>query len=44
MPRLIALIVALVCSAPSMVPAQVQVHVDLGFHLPAPPRLVSTSE
>ena len=40
MPLLIALIVALVCSAPSMVSAQVQVHVDIGFHLPAPPKLV----
>ena len=37
---LIALVIALVCGVPSMGQAQVQVHVDLGFHLPAPPNLV----
>ena len=37
---LIALVIALVCGAPSMGQAQVQVHVDLGFHLPTPPKLV----
>ena len=32
-------LIALVASAPAA-EAQVQVHVDIGFHLPAPPRLV----
>jgi hypothetical protein len=36
---LIALLAALVV-VPSVSEAQVQVHVDIGFHLPAPPKLV----
>jgi hypothetical protein len=36
---LIALLAALVV-VPSVSEAQVQVHVDIGFHLPAPPNLV----
>jgi hypothetical protein len=37
----IALLIALVAAlVPSVTQAQVQVHVDLGFHLPAPPKLV----
>jgi hypothetical protein len=37
---LIALLAALVVVVPSVSEAQVQVHVDIGFHLPAPPKLV----
>lgn len=37
---LIALVVALVAFTPSVARAQVQVHVDIGFRLPAPPRLI----
>jgi len=37
---LIALVVALVTLAPSVARAQVQVHVDIGFRLPAPPPLI----
>jgi hypothetical protein len=36
---LIALLIALF-AVPSVVQAQVQVHVDIGFQLPAPPKLV----
>jgi len=36
---LLAALLALLAAAPAA-DAQVQVHVDLGFHLPAPPRLV----
>lgn len=37
---LIALVIALMAVAPSGAQAQVQVHVDIGFRLPAPPRLI----
>ena len=36
---LLMALIALVAAAPAA-HAQVQVHVDIGFHLPAPPRLV----
>jgi hypothetical protein len=37
----IALLIALVAAVvPSVTEAQVQVHVDIGFHLPAPPKLI----
>ena len=35
---LLVALIALVVAAPAV--AQVQVHMDIGFHLPAPPRLV----
>jgi hypothetical protein len=39
MPIVIALLIAL-AALPSVAQAQVQVHIDLGFNLPAPPKLV----
>ena len=36
---LLVALIALLAAAP-VAQAQVQVHVDIGFHLPAPPRLV----
>src|SRR5258705_7023206 len=33
-------LIALIVAAPAVAQAQVQAHVDIGIHLPAPPRLV----
>ena len=44
MPVLIAALFALVAAFASAAPAGAQVHVDIGIHLPAPPRLVVVPE
>ena len=43
---MLALLVALIAllTAAPVAQAQVQVHVDIGFHLPAPPRLALSSQ
>jgi hypothetical protein len=43
-PYIVALVSLIALSGPAVAAAQVQVHVDIGFRLPAPPQLVVVPE
>jgi hypothetical protein len=43
-PYIVAFVSLIALGSPAVAAAQVQVHVDIGFHLPAPPRLIVVPE